>query len=55
MWNDFMEIVDSTLITPYTVALRLLLSFLLGAVIGIERQLRRREAVDMMQTSLQFG
>ena len=44
MWNDFMEIVNSTLITPYTVMLRLSLSFLLGAVIGIERQLRRREA-----------
>lgn len=44
MWNDFMEIVNNTLITPYTVMLRLSLSFLLGAVIGIERQLRRREA-----------
>lgn len=44
MWNDFLNLIDSTLITPATVILRLALSFILGAIIGVERQLRRREA-----------
>lgn len=42
--EHFTEIIDSTVITPYTAALRLVISFFLGAIIGIERQFRRREA-----------
>jgi putative Mg2+ transporter-C (MgtC) family protein len=42
--EHFNEIIDSTVITPYTAGLRLIISFFLGAVIGIERQFRRREA-----------
>lgn len=38
------EILKDTIITPYTAALKLLISFVLGAIIGIERQFRRREA-----------
>lgn len=38
------EILSNTVITPYTAAIRLFISFLLGAFIGVERQFRRREA-----------
>ena len=38
------EILASTEITPYTSIAKLSISFVLGAVIGIERQMRRREA-----------
>ena len=44
MWEEFLEIANSTEITPYTSALRILVSLLLGALIGAERQTRRREA-----------
>lgn len=38
------EILQNTVITPYTAAVKLFISFVLGAIIGIERQFRRREA-----------
>ena len=38
------EILESTTITPYTAGIRLAFSFFLGAIVGIERQFRRREA-----------
>lgn len=38
------EILDSTKIDMWTAILRLFISFVLGAVIGAERQMRRREA-----------
>ena len=38
------DILQNTAITPYTAAVKLLISFFLGALIGIERQFRRREA-----------
>lgn len=38
------NILQSTVITPYTAAVKLMISFLLGAIIGVERQFRRREA-----------
>jgi putative Mg2+ transporter-C (MgtC) family protein len=38
------NLVHDTEITPYTATLKLLVSFILGAVIGIERQMRRRDA-----------
>lgn len=38
------EILHNTVITPYTAAIKLLVSFFLGAIIGVERQFRRREA-----------
>ena len=38
------EILESTVITPYTATVRLVISFVLGAIIGMERQFRRREA-----------
>lgn len=38
------DILQSTIITPYTAAVKLVISFLLGAIIGVERQFRRREA-----------
>ena len=44
MYNHLSDILQSTVITPYTAVIRLLVSFLLGAVIGVERQFRRREA-----------
>lgn len=44
MLEHLNEIIDSTVITPYTAAFKLLVSFVLGALIGIERQFRRREA-----------
>ena len=40
----FNEVVESTTITPYTAALRLSVAFVLGAIVGVERQLRRRDA-----------
>lgn len=44
MLEHLNEILKSTDITPYTVIVRLAISFLLGAIIGVERQFRRREA-----------
>lgn len=38
------DILHNTVITPYTAAVKLLVSFFLGAIIGVERQFRRREA-----------
>ncbi|WP_080904420.1 MgtC/SapB family protein [Parabacteroides sp. Marseille-P3160] len=38
------EQIDSTLITPTTAFIRLIISFALGALVGAERQQRRREA-----------
>lgn len=37
-------LLESTVITPYTATLKLLISFVLGAIVGIERQMRRRDA-----------
>ncbi len=42
--NYLSDLLDETLITPATVVIKLLISFILGAVIGIERQTRRRDA-----------
>lgn len=42
--DQLMEVVHSTTIDLSTVALRLFVSFLLGGIIGVERQLRRRDA-----------
>ena len=44
MWTALQDILNSTIIDPYTVALRLGVSIILGAIIGVERQFRRREA-----------
>ncbi|MCL3852328.1 MULTISPECIES: MgtC/SapB family protein [Parabacteroides] len=44
MLDQINEILQNTTITPATAAVKLFVSFLLGAVIGIERQFRRREA-----------
>lgn len=44
MLEHINEILQNTAITPYTSAVKLLISFILGAIIGIERQFRRREA-----------
>lgn len=44
MLEHLNEIIDSTVITPYTAAFKLLVSFALGAIVGIERQFRRQEA-----------
>ena len=44
MYSQISDILQSTVITPYTAVIRLLISFLLGAIIGVERQFRRREA-----------
>lgn len=44
MLEHINEILQDTIITPYTATVKLLISFALGAVIGIERQFRRREA-----------
>ena len=44
MLDHINEILQNTTITPTTAAVKLFVSFLLGAIIGIERQFRRREA-----------
>ena len=44
MLEHIEEILRSTVITPYTAGLKLLISFMLGALIGMERQFRRRDA-----------
>lgn len=44
MTDQLNELLQSTVVTPYTAIFRLLISFILGAVIGVERQMRRREA-----------
>ena len=44
MFDQINEILQDTTITSATAAVKLLVSFLLGAIIGIERQFRRREA-----------
>lgn len=44
MIEQLNEILASTTITPYTATVRLAISFILGAIIGIERQFRRRDA-----------
>jgi putative Mg2+ transporter-C (MgtC) family protein len=42
--NYFNDLLGNMVITPYTAMFKLFVSFLLGAVIGAERQLRRRDA-----------
>ncbi|MGM9760443.1 MAG: MgtC/SapB family protein [Parabacteroides sp.] len=44
MVDHFKDIIDSTTIDVYTASLRLIVSFVLGTVIGGERQMRRRDA-----------
>lgn len=44
MLEQIDDILHNTVITPYTAAIKLLVSFFLGAIIGVERQFRRREA-----------
>lgn len=44
MIDHINEILSCTQITPVTAVARLIISFLLGAVIGVERQFRRRDA-----------
>ena len=44
MWDSLNAILSSTEITSSTALVRLLISFVLGASIGLERQYRRREA-----------
>lgn len=44
MLEQLEEILVSSEITPYTAMVRLAISLLLGVVIGVERQLRRRDA-----------
>ena len=38
------EVINSTKIDIWTTIVRLIISFLLGAIVGTERQMRRREA-----------
>lgn len=44
MLDHLQEILNSTVVTPYTATVRLAISFFLGAIIGAERQFRRRDA-----------
>lgn len=44
MIDELNNILDSTTITSSTVVVRLIISFLLGGIIGVERQMRRRDA-----------
>lgn len=44
MIDQINDILQNTTITPTTAAVKLLVSFFLGAIIGVERQFRRREA-----------
>jgi Uncharacterized membrane protein len=49
------ELLENTEITTYTAALKLFISFLLGAVIGVERQMRRRNAGMRTFTLIAMG
>ena len=42
--NEWIRLIDSSTIVAGTAIVRLLVGFLLGAIIGAERQARRREA-----------
>ena len=42
--NQLLETATNTQITPYSAVIRLIFSFLMGVIIGIERQYRRQEA-----------
>lgn len=44
MMEEFIALWEETEITVYTIIFRLAISFILGAIIGIERQIRRRDA-----------
>lgn len=44
MLEALQKIIDSTTVDSYTIAIRLAISFCLGAIIGGERQFRRRDA-----------
>ena len=44
MWDNLNTVLSSTEITSSTALVRLLISFIFGASIGLERQYRRREA-----------
>ncbi|MDD4516549.1 MgtC/SapB family protein [Massilibacteroides sp.] len=44
LMNYIYGLLESTVITPYTATLKLFISFVLGGVIGVERQFRRRDA-----------
>ncbi|MDH6311782.1 putative Mg2+ transporter-C (MgtC) family protein [Parabacteroides sp. PFB2-10] len=44
MLEELKLILESTTITPYTIIVRLFVSFFLGGLIGVERQMRRRDA-----------
>lgn len=44
MYEHLNDILENTSITPATATVKLVVSFILGAIIGIERQFRRREA-----------
>ncbi|MDH6343421.1 putative Mg2+ transporter-C (MgtC) family protein [Parabacteroides sp. PFB2-12] len=44
MLEELKLILESTIITPYTIIVRLIISFFLGGLIGVERQMRRRDA-----------
>ena len=42
--DDLLTLLQSLTVTPYTAMLKLLVSFVLGAIIGFERQFRRHDA-----------
>ena len=44
IYSELMEILSSTKIDLHTTSVRLIVSFFLGGIIGLERQTRRREA-----------
>lgn len=44
MFAELQSILDSTIVDPYTASVRLAISFVLGAIVGVERQFRRRDA-----------
>ena len=44
MLEHLNDILENTQITASTAAVRLAISFVLGAIIGVERQFRRRDA-----------
>ena len=44
LWDKLLDGAISTEITPFTATIRLVFSFLMGVIVGIERQYRRQEA-----------
>lgn len=55
MWEELSEIIKDTQVTPMSALVKLLCSFVLGAIIGAERQFRRHDAGTRTFTLICMG